>query len=100
MPNCDSCGHKWSWADSMKVSMMYYSGKKCPHCGERQFISPSTRKKQWIVYLVLLFLILFIRPMFDISVAVNLMITIPIILIMIFSIPYTIQLADEQKPLW
>lgn len=100
MPKCENCGHQWSWGDSLKVSMMYYSGKKCASCGEKQFISTSTRKTQWTVYFMLLILILFIRPLFDISVTTNVLITTPIIMIMIFAMPYTIQLANEHKPLF
>ena len=100
MPNCENCSYKWSWTDSLKVSMMYYSGKTCSNCGEKQFISPSTRKSQWSVYFILLILIIFIRPLFDLSVTTNVLITTPILMIMIFAMPFTIQLASEHKPLW
>lgn len=98
MPNCQNCNYKWSWFDTVKVGIK--NNKKCPDCGERQYVLPQTGKRMYFVFLISLIVLLFSRPLFDLSIIVYSSLGTLFILMMIFILPYTIKLSNEQKPLW
>lgn len=98
MPNCQNCNFKWGWFDTVKIGFM--NNKKCPNCGEKQFIKPQSRKGVYAIYLVPLIVFLFSRPLFDLSMLVYVSIGILFIIALTIIIPYTIKLSNEQEPLW
>ncbi|WP_438824591.1 TIGR04104 family putative zinc finger protein [Bacillus sp. JJ1521] len=45
MPTCQNCNETWSWKQTIKKSLTFKRALICPYCGERQYISPRTRKR-------------------------------------------------------
>ncbi|WP_019413815.1 TIGR04104 family putative zinc finger protein [Paenisporosarcina sp. TG20] len=99
MPNCQSCGQEWSWGDTFKIGFKY-DGKKCPKCGEKQYISKKSRNKTSMISLISIVIIFFSRPFFDLSVATHLLFAIPILVIVTIITLYSIKLSNVQEPLW
>ncbi|MBM7578618.1 TIGR04104 family putative zinc finger protein [Jeotgalibacillus terrae] len=101
MPNCENCHYKWSFFETMKIG--FASSKKCPNCGAKQYVSTKSSKTIYIIYLIPLFIIVFVRPLLEsLGVSSILSITLVVLFIIayIFYIPYTIRLSNEQEPLW
>lgn len=98
MPNCQNCNYTWSRIDSLKVGFM--NNKKCPNCGERQFIKPQASKGIYALYIIPLIVLLFSRPIFDWSMLVFLSTGFFFVLALTIILPYTIKLSSEQEPLW
>lgn len=98
MPNCQNCDFKWSWLDTAKIG--FKNNKKCPNCGERQYISPRSRTGTYGFVIVPLIIFMFSRPLFDLSSSVYILLGILLILTMFIFLPYGIKLSNEQEPLW
>lgn len=98
MPNCQNCGYKWSWLDTVKIGLR--NNKKCPNCKKRQYVSPQWGKRNYAIYLLPMFIILFSRPLFNLSDVVFHLLAILFIVSMVIITPYTIKLSNEQEPLW
>lgn len=98
MPNCQKCNHQWSWFDTVKIG--FINNKKCPNCGERQYVSPQPQKKVFLLYFIPFILIVFLRPLFNLDDTVYFLLSASIILCLLIYIPFSIKLSNEQKPLW
>lgn len=98
MPNCENCNYKWSWLDTAKIG--FKNNKKCPNCGERQYVSQKAGNRYYAIYFFLLIALVFSRPLFDLSNTIFIPLGILFIVGMLINIPYTIKLSNEQKPLW
>lgn len=98
MPNCQNCDYKWSWFDTFKIGVT--NNKKCPNCGEGQYVMLQKSKAIYFVFFASLIVLLFSRPFFDLSDTVYISFGILFALIMFVIMPYTIKLSNEQKPLW
>lgn len=98
MPKCQNCDHTWSWLGTVKIGIK--NNKKCSNCGKRQYVSAKSGKKQYAVYFFLLIALVFSRPLFDLSNMLYIPIGALFIIGMFMHIPYTIQLSNEQKPIW
>ena len=98
MPKCQSCDSQWGWLDTLKVG--FINNKKCPICQKRQYVSPSAKKRQLLIYYFPFIFLVIASPLFNLSNTVSLSIGFLFILIIIATSPYTIKLSNEQKPLW
>ncbi|MGM0899219.1 MAG: TIGR04104 family putative zinc finger protein [Bacillota bacterium] len=98
MPHCENCGTKWSWSDTLKIG--FKNNRKCPSCGERQYVVPNFSTKTYALYLLPLLTLIVLNIFFEFPLGVYIALAAPYILIVIALIPYTIKLSSEQKPLW
>ncbi len=98
MPECQNCHTKWTWTDTMKIG--FKNSRSCPHCGEKQYVSPKSQQKQLPIYFFPMILLLSANAMFDLSSLVFLSIGALFILIVIVTTPYTIRLTNKQEPLF
>lgn len=98
MPNCQNCNYQWSWFETMKIGFM--NNRKCPNCQERQYVKPHTSKAVFALYILALIVLLFSRPLFDLSIPVFISIGFVFVLALTLIIPYTIKLANRQEPLF
>ncbi|WP_273853519.1 hypothetical protein [Guptibacillus spartinae] len=72
MANCTNCHHKWGVKDLWSLGFSK-SGKNCPNCGEKQYLSAETKNTFTLGYLSVLFIFIF---------------------------PFYIKLSDKDEPLW
>lgn len=98
MPHCENCGNRWSWADTLMIG--FTNNRKCPSCGERQYVVPNLSIKTYILYLLPLFILIILNITFEFPMGLFIALAIPYILIVIALIPYTIKLSTKQKPIW
>ncbi|WP_212921721.1 TIGR04104 family putative zinc finger protein [Ornithinibacillus bavariensis] len=96
MPTCKSCGTEWAWKQTVKKT---FSNMKCPHCGEKQYLTARSRKKSSVVAFLAPLTLLF-------SFIVNFSSIVTIILLIGLSIvwfglsPCIVELSNEEEPLW
>lgn len=98
VPNCQACNHKWSFIDTFKIGLKS-NGKKCPNCGEEQYISKKSRTKISIMTLVAVMLGVFVGILFEQDFGVVLISLLPMILAFMFAILYSIELSNTNEPM-
>ncbi|MGM8211275.1 TIGR04104 family putative zinc finger protein [Virgibacillus sp. W0430] len=54
MPHCTNCNYKWNSKEILSLCFSK-SGKDCPNCGHRQYISAKTQRFFTLGYLSLIF---------------------------------------------
>ena len=99
MPSCQTCVHKWSFRDTFKLSLTS-NGKKCPNCGEKQYISKKSRYKISTMSVVPVMLGFFVGILFDEDFLVVLISILPMAIVFIFAILYSIELSNTNEPMW
>lgn len=71
----------------------------CPYCGEKQFVTPGSRKRAGLISITPT-LTLIPAVLFEIHLPIVISIlSITAVLAMFFSL-YTIELTNEDKPIW
>lgn len=98
MPICQNCTHQWSWPDTVIIG--FKNNKNCPHCGERQYVTPNSQKVISLFTYIPLIIFIFLNSIYDLANIVFLSFITLFVLGMFIYIPYTIKLSNEQKPLW
>ncbi|WP_156288560.1 TIGR04104 family putative zinc finger protein [Oceanobacillus salinisoli] len=93
MPNCQTCGRKWTWMQTVKSLRNI-----CPHCGTKQYPSQASRKKNLISTLILLILIFAANGLFDFSIGWSTVIVIFVTLAMISIHPLFLELSNKEEP--
>lgn len=98
MPHCENCRTKWNWSESLKVG--FTNNRKCPNCGERQYVVPNLSLKTYVLYLLPVISLIVLDLFFELPIGVFIAFAVPYILIAITLMPYTIKLSSEQKAIW
>ncbi|MGP4108945.1 TIGR04104 family putative zinc finger protein [Virgibacillus sp. L01] len=95
MPVCQNCGEKWTWKQTVKTMFRL----KCPHCGEKQYESASSRIRGGVFVLIPLVL-LPINAWLEFSIGTVLILAIIFAFIIIGLYPFIIKLSNEEEPYW
>lgn len=98
MPYCENCGTEWNWADSLKIG--FTNNRKCPNCGERQYVVPNNRLRTYLLTMLPLIILIIASNYFDFSTQLTIAIAAVFFIIMMGVLPYTVKLSNKQKPLW
>ena len=97
MPTCENCNNKWGWKQTVKKATTLEPAMVFPYCGEKQYQTHKSKIKGGIFTGVLVFLILLIPNLFDISVA-GILGLLPILLTIILLIyPYLVDLSCTEE---
>ncbi|MCA0172928.1 hypothetical protein [Bacillus sp. RAR_GA_16] len=72
MANCTNCHYKWGVKELWSLGFSK-SGKECPNCRKKQYLSSETKNMFTLGYLSMLFIII---------------------------LPFYIKLSDKDEPLW
>ncbi|TFD99901.1 TIGR04104 family putative zinc finger protein [Jeotgalibacillus sp. R-1-5s-1] len=100
MPTCKKCGENWTFGSSIKKALLYAKGTKCAYCGTPQYISSKSGKRTNLIYVIALLSVVLGRPLFDLAGIPYLMLAIPVIMIVMVIVPFSIELSNEKEPLW
>ncbi|MFC4559341.1 TIGR04104 family putative zinc finger protein [Virgibacillus kekensis] len=95
MPICQNCGGKWTWNQTINTIFKL----KCPHCGNKQYESASSRIKGGCFALIPL-LILPINAWLDFSVGTALILAAIFAIIVLGMYPFILKLSNEEEPYW
>ncbi|GAA0593665.1 hypothetical protein GCM10009001_07300 [Virgibacillus siamensis] len=96
MPTCQNCGEEWSWKQTVKTLFKL----KCPHCGEKQYESASSRRWGGMYALIPLILILPVNIWADVSIGMAIFLAVTFLLVMFCSYPFILKLSNEEEPYW
>ncbi|PAV27967.1 hypothetical protein CIL05_19055 [Virgibacillus profundi] len=96
MPICQSCGKNWTWKQTFKTIFRL----KCPHCGEKQYESASSRIRSGIFVIIPLIVLLPLNAWLDFSIGMALILAIVFVIIMFGFYPLILKLANEEEPYW
>lgn len=99
MPTCQNCREKWSWLDSIKKILTFRKSMKCNHCEEIQYQSKSSRNATSLLALFPIITIP-VTVMFNLSLTSMLILELPIILLVLFTMPLFLKLSEKDEPLW
>ncbi|WP_227394640.1 TIGR04104 family putative zinc finger protein [Jeotgalibacillus aurantiacus] len=100
MPTCNTCGKRWTFTQSIKKALLYSKGTKCFYCGTPQYLSTRSGKRTNLIYVIALLGVVLGRPLFDLAGFPYLMLAIPVIIIVMVIVPFSIELSNEKEPLW
>lgn len=99
MPTCTNCQHEWSWKEAVKSSFRLTPTLKCPTCGERQYLTKKSRKRMvffnWVVLIPLV-----LNAFIELGFFFFLCLTFFFLLLSISLLPFNMELAKEEEPLW
>lgn len=95
MPICQNCGNKWTWKQTIKTIFKL----RCPHCGQKQYESTSSRIRSGIFGLLPVML-LPVNAWLDFSVGVVLPMVVMLVLIILGFYPFILKLSNEEEPYW
>ncbi|WP_010097969.1 TIGR04104 family putative zinc finger protein [Ornithinibacillus scapharcae] len=99
MPTCTTCHTKWSWKQTFKKSFTLDTGMTCPHCGEKQYLTSKSRKRNSFTVFIIP-LILLVSLVFDISVVLRIVLIFSAAIVMFVTYPFFIELSEKEEPLW
>ncbi|SEQ36368.1 cxxc_20_cxxc protein [Virgibacillus subterraneus] len=95
MPVCQNCGEKWTWKQTIKTMFRL----KCPHCGEKQYESVSSRIRGGVFVLIPLVL-LPINAWLEFSLGTMVILAIIFASIVIGLYPLILKLSNKEEPYW
>ncbi|MDO6449198.1 TIGR04104 family putative zinc finger protein [Oceanobacillus profundus] len=95
MPICQNCGEEWTWKQTVKTLFRL----KCPHCGNKQYESASSKKRTNMIGLIPL-IALPINVFFSFPWWMVIVIMIPMIAVILIVYPYMIKVSNEEEPFW
>ena len=98
MPNCENCDCQWRWAETFKLG--FKGSGLCPNCKKRQYVSTKARSGPYFFYMIPFITLLLLGPLFNLNIVVYTSLGILLIFILTITLPYTIKLSNERKPLW
>ncbi|MYL41377.1 TIGR04104 family putative zinc finger protein [Virgibacillus salexigens] len=98
MPICAHCEKQWEYVDTLK--RCFRIKMPCPYCGEANYHSAQSRKKEAMNSIIMLPFIFLMNMIFDFSVS-GLFIMAGILLMFILAIvPFSIELSEKEEALW
>jgi len=95
MPICQCCDNKWSWKQTIKTIFKL----KCPHCGNRQYESASSRLRS-SVFMLFPLVLLPINAWLDFSVGIVFILAVVLVLTIFAFYPFILKLSSDQEPYW
>lgn len=98
MPHCENCGTKWNWANTLKIG--FTNNRKCPSCGERQYVVADTKLRTYIATALPLVILITASNYLDLSTQLTITMAAVFCMVMMAIMPYTIKLSNKQEPLW
>ncbi|WP_407681711.1 TIGR04104 family putative zinc finger protein [Pseudalkalibacillus salsuginis] len=105
MPTCQVCQREWTWKQTFIRQFRFNHRMTCPSCGESQYISAKTRKKM-IGYVILIpFILMSLMAIIDVTV-INIspgllyLSEVCVFAILIFLLPFFIEITNTEEPLW
>lgn len=93
LPECSTCNYQFKW----KELSIFSRRKKCPQCGNFQYITTHSGWKIGAIGVVAAFLLIFIRIY---SFYWSLFLGTLFFIVFIAIVPYYIELTDEEQPLF
>jgi CXXC-20-CXXC protein len=99
MPTCQHCKNAWTWKQAMRKAFTLGPEMECPYCGEKQYLTRKSRKKQSMLGVIGPIFIM-IPIIFDLTLVMLFGIFAIATLVMLSSIPFFMELASEEEPLW
>lgn len=100
MPICQNCDHQWSFKTTFKKAFTFKRGMKCPNCKEVQYASAKSMQKSGIIGLFPAPIILISSMILDLKLGATIFIAILILTIVSITYPHTLELSNEEEPLW
>lgn len=100
MPECQNCNYKWSWKTAFKKAMKFNSGIECPNCGRKQYVTTKSRIRGSIIGSLSGPIIIFSSMIFDLDLLATIAFGLLLIVLVTLTTPYTIELSNDNKPLW
>ncbi|MDT8860224.1 hypothetical protein N0O92_08255 [Alkalihalobacillus sp. MEB130] len=97
LPTCWSCHYSYRYSESVK----YLFIKKCPKCGEQQYLTTKSNLKTGVPAMVIMFLpTLLISVFLDLSFASYIAIVIILFIITLLTLPFSLQFTNKKEPLF
>ena len=99
MPTCQNCQNEWTWKQTFKKQFNLMGEMTCPYCEEKQYYSARMRKRSGIIPFIIIAIIMTGNLFFGPSVIafIALVAFLPVYFAVI---PFFIELANEEEPLF
>lgn len=99
MPTCQNCHTKWTWSQTFKKQFNLMGEMTCPYCDEKQYYSARIRKASGVIPFIIITVIMLGNLIFGPSVIalIALFLILPVYLLVL---PFIIELANEEEPLF
>lgn len=99
MPNCQHCGHKWSWKETFVKIFTFRTKIRCSYCHSYQYVSKNSKNRFSLI--LTLFSLLFIPLVsFEIPIRYILAFEVCTYVLLSLGLPFFVTLSDEDEPMW
>lgn len=100
MPACKSCGEKWNWKQSIRMSLTKSAdtGVDCPHCQKKQYLTKRSIKINNL-FLFLLPLVIIISILLQVHFFLSMGIIVVTFVLMLVTYPFVVELSEDVEPL-
>jgi len=100
VPTCQNCGAEWSWKQTFKAMMRFSISMVCPHCGEKQYESVSSKRKTMLIGMLPIPLVFIFPYISGMTVWIALILAIMVSTVMMSIMPFFLKLSNEEEPYW
>lgn len=99
MPNCQNCGYKWNYAETLKRTFALTSYMRCPNCEAAQFQTAKSRRNTALLTAISIVLIMGFNILFGPTLYSIALFCIALVLI-ITTYPRLIKLSNTEEHLF
>ncbi|MDY0409652.1 TIGR04104 family putative zinc finger protein [Virgibacillus soli] len=99
MPVCNQCQTKWTFGQTCRKMFTLNTSMTCPSCGESQYPTAKTRKKNTLILLILPITFI-LKLIFSLSPVTTLVILISTLIIAVSTYPFWLELSNEEEALF
>ncbi|WP_188205609.1 TIGR04104 family putative zinc finger protein [Alkalibacillus aidingensis] len=96
---CANCHYQFRYKEALPFSWKTRVGHECPNCHKTQYYSAKSRKTSLYMTLIGVIIIMFLN-MLDVSFPIVFSIALFLIAFFLFISPFTMELSNEEEPLW
>lgn len=99
MPNCQHCGHKWSWKETFLKMFTFRTKKRCSYCSSNQYVSKNSKNRLSLILTVFSFLFV---PLASFGIHLKYIVAFGVCSYVLLSLglPFFVTLSEEDEPMW
>ncbi|WP_052651911.1 TIGR04104 family putative zinc finger protein [Planococcus massiliensis] len=92
---CENCKTEWTWKQTLKSSFVLTTSMTCPYCGEKQYATPKSKKRTFLLNMLIL-LPLLLQALFEMGVWTTFSLMIGFFILVMISMPFWMSVQNEE----
>lgn len=93
MPICENCKQEWTWLQTIKNMFRL----TCPYCKTKQYQSARSKKKASYINALPIIGVFLANVLFSVTIGVSIVFLVLLLTVFIATIPFYMELANEEE---